>query len=222
MPEISSIRDCWNKIGVWGDAECPELANYVHCRNCPVYSTAAVTMLNRGTPVGYIEEWTARLSQERKVRHQDTHSVVLFRLGSEWLALSTKVFKEVAKLKPIHRLPHRKPLVLGIVNIRGELLVCVSLEQALGLKSGPSTEYEKGRRTPQRLLVIHDEGVRLVFPVDEVGGVRTYRPAELLRVPSTLAGAASNHTAGMLVLENRSIGRLDEQLLFYTLNKGLS
>ena len=37
----ASINDCWNRIGVRGDASCPELEQHVHCRNCPVYSAAA-------------------------------------------------------------------------------------------------------------------------------------------------------------------------------------
>ena len=32
----STIDDCWNRIGVRGDASCPKLDDYVHCRNCPV------------------------------------------------------------------------------------------------------------------------------------------------------------------------------------------
>jgi len=32
---------CWRRIGVSGDRSCPELAQHVHCRNCPVYAGAA-------------------------------------------------------------------------------------------------------------------------------------------------------------------------------------
>ena len=38
---IAAIDDCWNRIGVRGDGSCPELKQYVHCRNCPVYSAGA-------------------------------------------------------------------------------------------------------------------------------------------------------------------------------------
>ena len=28
------IDDCWNRIGVHGDKQCPLLERLVHCRNC--------------------------------------------------------------------------------------------------------------------------------------------------------------------------------------------
>ena len=34
------VSDCWNKIGVNGDGTCRELVKFIHCRNCPVYSSA--------------------------------------------------------------------------------------------------------------------------------------------------------------------------------------
>jgi chemotaxis-related protein WspD len=223
MSDAISINDCWNKIGVWGDAECPELKKHVHCRNCPVYSAAAAQMLNGAAPSGYLEEWTNLVAREREIKEPDIHSVVIFCIGSEWLALSTKIFKEVAEPKTIHALPHRrKGMVLGIVNIRGELLVCVSIAGALGLEKMAEAQQEKKRMARHRLLVVNDEGKRLVFPVDEVGGIHHFSLKEVKSVPATIAGAVATHSAGILSWQNKSVGYLDEQLLFYTLNKGLS
>ena len=42
-PDRAIVNDCWNRIGVRGDRSCPELKQYVHCRNCPVYSAGAAT-----------------------------------------------------------------------------------------------------------------------------------------------------------------------------------
>src|ERR1700694_4465211 len=117
MSEASPINACWNKIGVWGNGECPELEKHIHCRNCPVYSATATQMLNGTHPPDYIQEWTNLVARERDLREPIIHSVVIFCIGSEWLALPTKTFKEVAESKPIHSLPHRRNgLVLGIVN----------------------------------------------------------------------------------------------------------
>ena len=223
MSEAIPINDCWNKIGVWGNADCPELKKHIHCRNCPTYSTAATHLLNGMPPSHYLDEWTNFIAQERQVKESDTHSALIFCVGSEWLALSTKVFKEVANFKMIHSLPHRrKDIVLGIVNIRGELLICVSLLQALGLEKARETGRDKSHVTRHRLLVINDEGKRLAFPVDEVGGIHHFSPKEVKEVPSTIARATAVHTTGVLSWQNRSVGCLDAQLLFYTLNKGLS
>src|SRR5438445_8021579 len=61
-------------------------------------------------------------------------SAVIFRIHSEWLALPTEAFQEVAERRRIHSLPHRRNgVVLGLVNIRGELLICVDLGRVLGI-----------------------------------------------------------------------------------------
>jgi chemotaxis-related protein WspD len=224
MFDALSINDCWNTIGIWGNAECPELKKHIHCRNCPVYSAGAREMLNVELPLHYLDEWTNFVAREKEIKEPDIHSTVIFCIGSEWFALSTRVFKEVAELKTIHSLPHhRQGLILGIVNVRGELLVCVSLAHALGLEKKPeNASQEKKRMAQHRLLVISDEGRRLVFPVDEVGGIHHFSPKEVRQIPATLAGVAAVHTTGVLSWRNKSVGCLDEQLLFYTLNKGLS
>ena len=41
------IQACWNEIGVHGDGSCRELQKFILCRNCPVYSSAVVRLLDR-------------------------------------------------------------------------------------------------------------------------------------------------------------------------------
>lgn len=114
-------NDCWNQIGVAGDGTCPELERVVHCRNCPVYSASGRHLLEREPPEDYLREWTQALAEEKgEDKAADTLSVLIFRLGQEWLALPTHVCQEVAEMRPIHILPHRSgPVLLGLANIRG-------------------------------------------------------------------------------------------------------
>ena len=217
------IADCWNRIGVRGDSSCPELKKHVHCRNCPVYSAAAIDMLDRELPAATLARWTGHVAQEKWVEELDTHSVVVFRLGDEWLALPTASFKEVAGLRAIHTLPHlRNGVVLGMANIRGELLVCVSLQQVLGIEAAAPVHGEPQRALEQRLLVMQHQGLRLVGPVDEVYGIQRFHPRELKDVPATVAKAKSTYTRALLMWQGKSVGLLDEELLFYTLNRSLA
>ena len=54
--------DCWNRIGTSGDRTCPELQIHIHCRNCPVFASAARTFFDRPAPEGYLAEWTQWLA----------------------------------------------------------------------------------------------------------------------------------------------------------------
>ena len=222
-PTPSAINDCWNKIGVRGDSSCPELEKYIHCRNCPVYSAAAVELLDGNPPADYLAFWTRHVAQEKKLEDIDSHSVVIFRIGAEWLALPTSVFKEVAELRTIHTLPHRRSaMVLGVANVRGELLICVSLSKLLSLEEAAAPKRAKHSMVHPRLLVISNEGQRLVFPVDEVHGIHRHRPAELEPVPATVSKAAATYTKAVLSWRDRTVGCLDDQLLFYTLYRSLT
>jgi chemotaxis-related protein WspD len=217
------VTDCWNKIGVWGDRTCGKLEEVVHCRNCPVYSSAASQLLDEELPEGYLSQWTEYFAREKTATNAGTTSALVFRIGPEWLALSPGIFQEVADLRPIHSLPHQRGnLVLGLANIRGELLICVSLSEILGLEKIQPVKSAGRRTIYPRLLVTNREGVRFVFPIDEVHGIQRFKPSEVQEVPATVARSRATYTRGILKWEEKSVGWLDDQLLFYTLNRSLS
>jgi chemotaxis-related protein WspD len=222
IPESVRVDDCWNRIGVQGDHSCPELERHVHCRNCPVYSAAALTLLDRDPPPGYLTEWAERYAHVRGQDETGILSVLIFRIGAEWLALPTALVDEVAEERPLHSLPHRRDrLVRGIVNVRGELVVCVALDELLGMGGG-SLAAHHGTGAFRRLLVVSREGSRLAFAADEVSGTERFHPRELRAVPATMAQATSTYTRDVLPWRQKAVGRLDDRLLFDSLNRGLA
>ena len=215
------IYACWNQIGVHGDSTCPELQKFIRCRNCPVYSKAAVQLLDRPLLPQYRKEWTEHFAQPRQLAAPAKASALVFRIGEEWLGLGTQAFQEVAECRPVHSLPHRQPgIVLGLVNIRGELLICVSLGHLLGLEGTPRGQAV--RRTYDRLLVTGWDGNRLVFPVDEVRGIHRFQVSELQEPPATLTKSNFSYTQGLLSWAGRTVGLLDAQRLFSSLNRSLT
>ena len=218
----AKVSDCWNHIGVRGDSSCQELAKHVHCRNCPVYGRAAAMLLDAELPPGYIAESTEHFSLKKNLAGQLTRAVLVFRIGCEWLALPTSACSEVIDMRTIHTLPHRQSDVLrGLASVRGELLVCVSIGNLLGIERA---QKDIGRREQaySRLIVIRGEGGRMVFPVNEVQGVLRYRDDELADIPATLSRAAASYTTAALRCGEKTIGCLDDQLLFYVLNRSLA
>lgn len=211
------ITDCWKRIGIWGDRSCPELKTHLHCRNCPVYAAGASRLLDSEVSEAYLAAHARHYAEAKhEVRHGG-RSAVVFRVAREWFALSTTVFREVAPLRPVHSIPHRRDrVVTGLVNIRGELLVCVSLAATFNFTG------ETGRDHTARLVVITREGDRFVFVADEVAGLHRFDDVDLGPVPATLAHAQATYTKGMLTWRDRPVGVLDDQLLFYTLNRNLA
>jgi chemotaxis-related protein WspD len=219
------LQDCWNQVGVWGDSTCPRLAEVAHCRNCPVYSAAAARLLHGEPPADYLRECTERLAQRRPAAAAaETQTVMIFRLGPEWLALPAAVFQEVAEPRPIHSVPHRRSKILkGLVNIRGELVLCLSLGGALRIEEQASDDGSDGQPKIlyERLLIVATAGGRLAFPVAEVHGIERFAPTQLQPIPETLALARARFTRGILPWKGRRVGCLDDGPLFQTLNRSL-
>ena len=220
LPALSTLpqSDCWHRIGVWGDRSCPELIKAVHCHNCPVFAAASRRFLDAPPPVDYREEWTERLVPPIVETARDVQSVLIFRLGEEWLGLRVQVLVEVANPRPIHCIPHRAGLLAGLVNIRGELHLCVHLAQLLGFKAqdrGPPPP--DGQSGLSRMIVVTNEDGRWVFPVDEVDQVHRFSSDELTGAPATVARSAGRLTRAVLAWRERSIGYLDDAQLFRAL-----
>jgi chemotaxis-related protein WspD len=217
------VDDCWNRIGVRGDRSCPELEQHIHCRNCPVYSAGAADLLDGELTADYLAERTAHVAQPEHAETGQQQSVVIFRVASEWLSLPTSVVAEVANLLPIHSLPHRQDgVVLGLASVRGQLLVCVSLRQVIGVEPAPAVNHDRRDLAYPRLLVIRRDAARVVCPVDEVHGIHHFHPRELTEVPTTVARAAVTYSTALLSWRGHSVGVLDDQLVFYTLTRSLA
>lgn len=213
------FNDCWNQIGVTGDRTCPELNTYTHCRNCPVYSSAGRTLLDRIAPEGYLHERTQLLTQQKEEQAIGTIAVNIFRIKAEWLALPASLFTEVTDPAPIHKIPHRSnEILLGLVNLRGEILLCISLGELLHLEA-VEPNHKVSPLVYKRMVVVEAEGSRWVFPVDEIYGVHRIHPDELQNVPATVSKAAGTYTKAMIHWQDKSVSYLDEELLFYSLNR---
>ena len=221
--------DCWQRIGVGGDRSCPELNTFIHCRNCPVFAEAARNFFDRSAPEGYLAEWTRWLAdtdgqgpREEAARTQeedkgDTQvqregiSVLIFRLGGEWLALRTGAVVEVTTPRPVHRVPHRSNRVFtGLVNLHGQAQLCASLHGLLGVDAPASSP---------RLVVLRDRdrAETWAFGADEVLGVHRVPRSQWRSVPSTLINPAVGFSQAVLSWNGRSVGLLDDQRVFAAL-----
>lgn len=169
--------NCWRVIGVQGgDQSCERLMEVLHCRNCPIYAAAARQLLDRESPVDESAE-----SHVDAVRAASSHTALVFRLGQQWLGLPPGLVAEVAGNPPVRRLAHRtNGRIEGVVNVRGELRLCVSLVELLGLG-----RRDAGSATA-RLVLVEDERGPLAFRCDEVRGLLPYTEDAIEPPPDTL------------------------------------
>ncbi|NMX93057.1 MULTISPECIES: chemotaxis protein CheW [unclassified Pseudomonas] len=218
VADTQAIDDCWNRIGIHGDKSCPLLAEHIHCRNCAVYSTAATRLLDRYALAQEDHRHDAAAQADDEVA---TRSLLMFRLGEEWLGIATRCLVEVAPLQPIHSLPHqRSRALLGVANVRGALVACLSLVELLGLDS--STGGPSGGRIMPRMLIIAAQDGPVVVPVDEVDGIHAIDERTLKAASASGTQASARYTQGVLQFKGRSLRWLDEAQLLSAVTRSLS
>ncbi len=221
MSEPGKAADCWNEIGVWSpvSASCPVLEEVIHCHNCEVFAKSGRDLLERPPPAEYLHEWTAALSRPKDTITEAALSLFIFRIGREWLALPTAALEEITELKPVRTLPHRTGGALrGLVNMRGEIELCVSLSDLLEIGPVDAASGEATSVQP-RMMVVRNEGDHWVFAVDEIWGSRKFSPEELSEVPVTVGKARKSFTRHLVFWGDRSVGVLDDGLVFYALRR---
>ena len=143
--------------------------------------------------------------------------LMLFRLGEEWLALATRRMAEVMPLSPIHTLPHQKAgSLLGVTNVRGTLVACLSLAELLDLDTQQDARRGERRVIPRMLILESDSGP-LVTPVDEVSGIQRIPVAHIRNAKHDDKRTISRFTAGVLQWQEQSITLLDDEQLLQTM-----
>ncbi len=214
---------CWKSIGVFGDRSCERLQRHRHCRNCEAYSEAAKSLFDREVPDEELRTWTKQLAEGKEVEVAGSVSVLMFRVRAEWLALPTEHFKEVVDIRPVHPVPFRSnQVLLGLVNINGELVPCVSLVHLLRLEDETSAGNADARKGRQRMVVVERNKQRFVVPVDEILGVRRISMEHVERAPATVTKSPAALNRGIFEVEDKAIGWLDEDRFFAALEESLN
>lgn len=94
-----------------------------------------------------------------------------FRSGSRWMVAPKADVGEVIQPPRVTRVPHGRPWLSGVANVRGNLLTLIDLGRLFSDQSS-----EGGRTT--RALVLKSDQVSAGFLVDEVAGYRQFTARE--------------------------------------------
>lgn len=116
--------------------------------------------------------------------------VVEFLLAGERYGIESAFIREVQSLREVAPLAGTPPFIMGITNIRGEVLAVVDLRTIFGLPAAGLTDAS-------RVLVLNDERMRFGLVADAVLATRKI-PAESIQ-PSlpTLTGVREKYLRGV-------------------------
>lgn len=132
-----------------------------------------------------------------------SETCVRVRVGAEEYALPVRHVPEVAELGDVTPLPGTPPQVLGIRNLRGEVLAVFDLAAGLGIE---------GSGRPARVVLADVDGRRCALAVDEV--------LEVTDLPEAAEAVDSPLLAGAILIEGRLVGMIDVAALLDALAPG--
>ncbi len=90
-------------------------------------------------------------------------TLITFKIGDELVGVDIGKVREVTEIAKPMSVPRAPAFLLGLVNVRGEVVPVISLKKRLGLAGEETSDY---------LLVIEDNGRVAGLKVDELMGTR--------------------------------------------------
>lgn len=150
-----------------------------------------------------LEHWTRRYAESLAGARASGLSHVLVRVAGERFAIALDDLDEVACVSTGIALPHVAAMILGLANIRGELLPLLDTAALLGI----GATYRLG--SDNRTLVIRDQrGRRAGLPVDSVESVEELDP-EMFRALSDPDPSPLIRRNGLTEHRGSALARLD-------------
>jgi len=139
-----------------------------------------------------LKERAKKLAREPKAdpREQERLDIVEFLLAYERYAIESAWVREVHPLKDITPLPGTPPFVLGIINVRGQIVSVVDLKKFFDLPAKGLTDLNK-------VIIVRDELMEFGLLADEVRGVRQILRQELQPSLPTLTGIRAEYLKGV-------------------------
>jgi purine-binding chemotaxis protein CheW len=116
--------------------------------------------------------------------------VLEFFLAQERYAAEMKYVRETYPLRSLCRLPGTPPFVVGIINIRGQILSVVDIKKLFDLP-------EKGITNLNRVLVVQSGANIFGILADEVAGIREIEIRDLQPPLATLSGLQEEYIMGI-------------------------
>lgn len=129
-----------------------------------------------------------------------------FYLGDQYFGLDVLKVQEIIPQQPLTPVPLAHPMVLGLINLRGQIVTAISLRERLELPPGP----EDGE--PLNVVVQTPDGAVCLL-VDEIGDVLEVTEQQFERPPDTLQGVARDLIQGAYKLDGRLLVILDPELI---------
>jgi purine-binding chemotaxis protein CheW len=146
---------------------------------------------------------SARLIEESVPN--ESIEVVAFQMANESYAVETSFVREVCPLTNLTPVPCTPPLVLGVINLRGEICPVVDLKRLFGMPT-------RGLTNVTRAVIVRDAQREFGIVADVVLGIRSVPVSRITPPPPVLRDVHARllrglTDEGMVILDAASVLR---------------
>ena len=131
-----------------------------------------------------------------------TFQVVSFRIGEEEYGVDIMAVQEIILVGCITQVPEVPEHVLGVINLRGNVIPIMNLRRRFGMPDQPSDEAT-------RIVVMNLSGRTVGAVVDGVNEVLRLSHEEISATPTSLGGAGKDYVIGLARRKERLLILLD-------------
>lgn len=130
--------------------------------------------------------------------------LLCFRAGGQEYGLPLRSIQEIRSHQQATPLPGQDMAVLGVLDLRGQVIALLDLRRLLGFRDAEGTDADL-----RAVIVLVQNEQRLGLVVDEVLDVLPVQPERLRLLPQLPGDFAHRHLRGMVSSEERRVLLLD-------------
>ena len=138
-----------------------------------------------------------------------TRQIIVFTVGNEDYGLEIDKIQEVIRMKIIKKLPRSPHFILGVMNLRGNIIPIIGLRQKFGL---PEVTYDEFTR----IVVVNHDGKLIGMVVDEVSRVINVPESSIEGNSDMVRENTKALVRGVVKLEDHVIILLELDYLIYS------
>ena len=142
------------------------------------------------------------MSQEARELEDPTQRWVTFHMDNETYGINVTQVREVLRITEIAPVPGAPDYVLGIINLRGNVVTVMDTRKRFGLRSVENTDST-------RIVIIEVEGQEVGILVDSVAEVIDIRQSAVEAAPNIGNDDASRYIQGVSSIEGQLLILVD-------------
>ncbi len=127
-----------------------------------------------------------------------------FYVGDLLVAADIRHVEEINRQMDVTPLPHVPEFVLGVMNLRGNVVTVVDLRTILGMPPDEDAQHSHN-------VIVRFEGERIGLAVDRIADVVRAPVDKIDELPANFEGIDSRFLQGVYVMENELLLILDVQ-----------